>query len=280
MEEEATLEKQDKYIDVKEVIRKKNSKLAKWMPGFMLHYIKRIVHEEDINEVMANIGHLEGLDFVRGSLKELHTTVKVEGAENVPVEGGVILASNHPLGGLDGIALMKAVGDVREDFQFLVNDILLSIENLQPLFAPVNKVGENPREATRIIEKTYSQDIAVLVFPAGLVSRKLSDGISDLEWKKSFISRAIKYRKDVVPVHIEGRNSNFFYNLSRLRRFFGVKANVEMFYLADEMFRQRGKTITVRFGKPIPYQHFDASKTHKEWAAEVKAKAYNLPNAN
>lgn len=267
-----------KYIDVKEVIRGKNASLARWMPSFMLRYVKRIVHEEDINDVMGRIGHLEGLEFVRAALDDLHTTVEVIGAENVPAEGGVVLAANHPLGGLDGIAFMKAVGDVREDFQFLVNDILLNIKNLEPLFVPVNKVGQNPRQATRIIAETFSKDIAILVFPAGLVSRKLPEGITDLEWQKSFITRAIKFKKDVVPVHIEGRNSSFFYNLSRLRSKLGVKANIEMFYLADEMFRQRGKTITVRFGKPIPYQSFDRSKSHQQWAKEVRDIAYALPN--
>lgn len=259
------------------MIRGKNENLARWMPPFMLNYVKRIVHEEHINDVMGRIGHLEGLDFVRASLKELNTTVKVEGAENVPEEGGVILAANHPLGGLDGIAFMKAVGDIREDFQFLVNDILLNIKNLEPLFVPVNKVGVNPREASKIIASTYARDIAILVFPAGLVSRKLPEGVTDLEWQKSFITRAIKFEKDIVPVHIEGRNSNFFYNLSRLRSKLGVKANIEMFYLADEMFRQRGKTITVRFGKPIPHTTFDRSKTHQEWAKEVRDIAYALP---
>lgn len=250
------------------------------MPGFLMRYIKNVVHEKDINETMAKIGHLQGLDFVRATLNELNTTVLVKGAENLPREEGVIVTSNHPLGGLDGIALMKAVGEVRDDIQFLVNDILLNIENLQPLFAPVNKVGKNPREASKIIEATYAKDIAVLVFPAGLVSRKQPQGIEDLEWKKSFVSRAIKYQKDVVPVHIEGRNSQFFYNLARLRAKLGLKANIEMFYLADEMFKQRGETITIRFGKPIAWQSFDKSKTHQQWADEVKRKVYALPKAD
>jgi len=250
------------------------------MPGFLMRYIKNVVHEEEINKTMAKIGHLKGLDFVRAALEELDTRVVVEGAQNLPQNDGVIVASNHPLGGLDGIALMKAVGEVREDIQFLVNDILLNIENLQPLFAPVNKVGKNPREASKIIEATYAQDIAVLVFPAGLVSRKQPQGIEDLEWKKSFITRSIKYQKDIVPVHIEGRNSKFFYNLARLRGKLGLKANIEMFYLADEMFKQRGETIVIRFGKPIAWQTFDKSKTHQQWADEVKRKVYALPKAN
>ncbi len=266
-----------KYIDVKSVIASKSPSLAKWLPAFAMRYIKRTLHEKEINDIMSRIGHLEGLDFVRAGMEELDTAVEIEGLENIPETGGCIIASNHPLGGLDGIALMKAVGEKRPDLQFLVNDILLNIKNLEPLFVPVNKVGVNPREALRVIDRTYSKEIPILVFPAGLVSRKLSEGITDLEWQKSFISKAIQYKKDVVPCHVEGRNSNWFYNLSKWRGRLGVKANLEMFYLADEMFRQRGKTITVRFGKPTPFSHFSKEKTHQEWAKIIREKAYNLP---
>lgn len=247
------------------------------MPGFLLRYIRRVIHEKDINDVMSKIGHTQGLDFVEGTMKCLDLTIVLKGEENIPKEGGCILAANHPLGGLDGIAFMKAVGEVREDLQFLVNDILLSIENLKGLFVPVNKVGDNPRAASKLIEKTYSAEIPVMVFPSGLVSRKLPEGIADLEWKKSFIKKSIQYKKDIIPVHIDGRNSNFFYNLSRLRAKLGIKANIEMFYLPKEMFRQRGKTLTIRFGKPIPYQSLDKSKTLQEWAADIRAKVYELP---
>lgn len=272
------MKKKDKYIDIAGILKTKNEKLEKWLPGFVISYIKRIVREKDINKIMSEIGHLHGLDFVRGGLENLNTTIKTEGLENIPLEGGVILASNHPLGGLDGIAFMKAVGEVRPDIKFLVNDILLSIDNLKPLFLGVNKHGNNPREASKVIEEGYASDQAILVFPAGLVSRKLEDGIGDLEWKKSFISKAIRYKREIIPVHIEGRNSNFFYNLSRLRTKLGIKANIEMFYLANEMFKQRNKTITIRFGKPISYAKFDKSKSLVEWAKDVRAGVYALAN--
>jgi putative hemolysin len=268
--------KEELYIDVKEVIRSKNPGLAQWLPGFVVSYIKRILHQDQINEAMRLNGHLQGLDFVRASLDYLNTKVELVGGEHIPKEGGVILAANHPLGGLDGMAFMKAVGEIRQDFQFLVNDILLNIKNMESLFVPVNKVGVNPRQALRTIEETYAKDIAVLVFPAGLVSRKIPDGIGDLAWQKSFISKAIKYQKDVVPVHIDGRNSNWFYNLSNWRRRIGLKANLEMFYLPDEMFRQQDKTITITVGKPIAWQSFDDSKNLKDWAAEVRSRVYQL----
>lgn len=267
----------EKYIEIDKVVAEKNPNLAKWLPGFVMRYIKRIIHQEEVNEAMRLHGDKLGLPFVRSGLEFLDTTVKTVGLENVPKEGGVILASNHPLGGLDGIAFMKAVGEVRKDIQFLVNDILLNIKNLEPLFVPVNKVGANPRKALQLIEDTYAKDIAILVFPAGMVSRRLPEGIADLTWQKSFIAKAKKYQKDIIPVHIDGKNSPWFYNLSRWRSKLGIKANLEMFYLADEMFKQRGKTITITFGEPVSWQSFDNSKTLVEWAEHMRQLTYSLP---
>lgn len=266
-----------KFIDVEAVVAEKNPTLAKWLPGFLMSYIKRIIHQDELNECMHLYGDKVGLDFVRAGLDYLDCKVETIGLENVPKEGGVILSSNHPLGGLDGIAFMKAVGEVRSDIQFLVNDILMNIKNLEPLFIPVNKVGTNARKALQIIEETYAKDLAILVFPSGMVSRKLADGIGDLEWQKSFIARAKKYQKDIIPVHIEGRNSNWFYNLSNWRSKLGLKANLEMFYLADEMFKQKGKTITIRFGEPVSWETFDKSKSLVEWAEHMRALTYALP---
>ena len=246
------------------------------MPGFLLRYIKRIVHENDINDIMSRINGLKGLEFVNASLKELDTKVKVEGIENIPETGGCIIASNHPFGGLDGVTLMKAVSERRKDMKFLVNDILVNIRNFEPLFLPINKHGANPREALKMIDKAYASDEVTLVFPAGLVSRELKEGVADLPWKKSFISKAKKHKQVVIPTMVMGQNSRFFYNLSRIRTKLGIKANLEMFYLADELFKQRGKTIVIKFGKPITFETFDRSKSPEEWANYVREKVYEM----
>ncbi len=268
----------EKFIVIREVIGKKNPKLLKWMPDFLLRYVERIVHEDDINTVMHNIGHLEGLDFVDALItQELKVEVELVGAENIPLIGGAVFASNHPLGGLDGIAFMHALGKYRKDIKFLVNDILMNIKNLGPLFIPINKHGSQAREAMKLIDETYASDQAMLVFPAGLVSRKRKSGIiKDLEWKKSFINKAKKYKKDIIPVFIDGRNSDFFYNLARFRKNVGIGANLEMFYLADEMFAQRGKKVTIHIGKPIPNAVLDNSKTEQQWAEYVKEMVYAM----
>ena len=269
-----------KFIEVREVIRKKNANLLRWMPRFLTRYVERVIHQDEINQIMSDNEGLIGLDFINALIdKDLKVHVKVEGAENIPTEDGVIFASNHPLGGLDGIAFMYVVGKIRKDVQFLVNDILLNLKPLEPLFVPVNTLGAQGRKNLALIEQAYAADHALLVFPAGLVSRKKGGAIQDLAWKKSFISKAKKYQKDIIPVHIDGRNSNFFYNLSRIREKIGIKANIEMFYLPDEMFKQKNKTVTIRIGKPVPYTQFDGSKTEQEWANDIKEEVYRLGKA-
>ncbi|MDZ7847664.1 MAG: 1-acyl-sn-glycerol-3-phosphate acyltransferase [Owenweeksia sp.] len=267
----------EKIIDVKKVVASKSETLAKWMPGFILNFLKRLLREKEVNETVKRVKHLEGLEFVDGALKDIDVTVNTIGLENIPEKGGVIIAANHPLGGIDGMAFMKAVGEVRSDIQFLVNDMLFMFEGMQSLFVPVNKVGQNPREATKLIEEAYAKEIALLVFPSGLVSRKLPGGIQDLDWKRSFILKAVRNKKNIVPAHISGQNSKRFYRFSKLRQLLGIKRNLEMGLLADEMYRQRGSTITVRFGKAVPYQQFDNSKSPAEWAAYMRQKTYDLP---
>jgi len=266
----------EKFIDIEKIVGDKNPTLLKWMPRPVLSYIKRIVHESDINKIMNKHGHLYGLEFVDALIEEFGVEVQLKGEENITQEAGVIFAANHPLGGLDGIAFMHALGKYRKDIKFLVNDILTNIKNFEDLFVPVNKHGSHGRGGIAAIEAAYSGKDALLVFPAGLVSRKLPGGIKDLEWKKSFISKSKKYKKTIVPVYIEGKNSGFFYNLAKFRKKIGIQANIEMFYLADEMFKQRGKKVTIYVGKPISPAYFDNSKSEKEWAEIVKERVYQM----
>ncbi len=266
----------EKFIQLREVIHKKSPTLAKWIPKPIVNYLERIIHEKEINYIMTKYYDKMGLDFVDSLLDELDVHVHLEGVENIPLDDSVIFASNHPLGGLDGVAFMQAIGKYRKDVKFLVNDILLNIRNLEPLFVPVNKVGNQSKSGIAAIENAYASDHALLVFPAGLVSRKINGNIVDLEWKKSFINKAKKYKKDIIPVYIHGRNSNFFYNLARIRNFLGLKANIEMLYLPDEMFSQRGKDIVIKIGKRIPYTQFDQSKNERQWAAAVKDLVYAM----
>ncbi|GHE23195.1 1-acyl-sn-glycerol-3-phosphate acyltransferase [Sphingobacterium griseoflavum] len=265
-----------KFIQVREVIHKKSPTLAKWIPKPLISYLENVIHEDEINHIMTKFKNQFGLDFVDDLIRELGVQVVLEGTEHIPENDPVIFASNHPLGGLDGIAIMHAIGQYRRDVKFLVNDILMNIRNLEPLFIPVNKVGNQAKSGILAIDQAYAAENALLIFPAGLVSRKIGGKIADLEWKKSFITKAKKYKRDIVPVYIDGKNSNFFYNLARLREKIGVKANLEMLYLPDEMFSQRNQTVTIRFGERISYNHFDISKSEREWAREVREIVYRM----
>lgn len=263
-----------KFIEVEKIIAEKNPGLLKWLPGFILRWIKRVLHEEEVNAFMSVHGQLRDFDFIRQVTGEFGVKIVVKGLENIPREGGFILASNHPLGGFDGLALMQALEPARKDIRFLVNDILLAFGTMDNLFIPINKHGA--QGAADKIEAAYASDNAVLIFPAGLVSRKQKGIVRDLEWKKSFISKAVQHKKNIIPTHIEGSNSKFFYNLALWRKRLGIKANIEMFWLMDEMYKQRDKTITIIFGKAIPYTTFDKRHSPRGWAQQVKKFVYAL----
>jgi putative hemolysin len=265
-------------VNVREVFKQKNPKVAKLIPGFVFRYIERIIHQKEVNEIMEKIDHFHGLDYAQGIIDHFDLNIKVVGEENIPTDGRHIFVANHPLGGLDGIVFAHVVGQKNPNIQFLVNDILMNLKNFDSIFIPVNKHGRQSIQYVRRIEETYKSDQQVLNFPAGLCSRKIKGEIVDLEWKKSFISKAVEHKRDIVPTHISGRNSNFFYNLSNLRTKLGIKTNLEMFYLVDEVFKQKDKNIVVTFGKPIPYTTFDKSAPAKTWAKKIKDYIYQLPN--
>ena len=271
----------ENFINVEKVFSDKNPKLARVIPGFVFSYIKRVIHQDQLNAAIYGNREKFGLEFLDEILAEFGVIIRTVGLENIPPTGRYLLASNHPLGGLDGMALMKEVGKVRPDFLFPVNDLLMNLPNLKELFIPINKHGSNA-ENIRLFNDTFASDHLLLYFPAGLVSRKQNGVVSDLEWKKTFLTKAVKYRRDIIPVHIAGKNSNFFYNLSKWRKKLGVKANIEMLYLVDEMYNFKDKVIKITVGKPIPYTIFDKRHTFLEWAALLKEHVYDLakdPNA-
>lgn len=275
MEEEAKKE-QPLQIDVENVISSKNRRLAKAIPRFITRYLKRIIHQDEINAHLREYGHLHDAEFVAVTLKMLDTSYKAFGTENLPDSGRYIFVSNHPLGGLDGLVFINELSKRYSEVKFPVNDLLMNIKNLSGIFIPINKHGGQAKDAIKKLEETYASDSQVLYFPAGLCSRKRRGVISDLKWQKSFIVKAVQHKRDIIPAYFSGRNSSFFYNLANIRKLFGIKANIEMLYLPDEMFRQKGKDIRLAFGKPIPWQTFDHSKTPSEWADFVREKSYEL----
>ncbi|MCC7051196.1 MAG: 1-acyl-sn-glycerol-3-phosphate acyltransferase [Bacteroidia bacterium] len=267
-----------KYIDIEKVIHSKNPALLKWLPGFALSYVKRILHEKDLNAALNRIGDLKGYDFAKAAIDEIGAKVEWTGLENIPLTEPCIIASNHPLGGLDGIALIVAVHQRRPDFQFLVNDLLMHLDGLKDIWLPVNKHGKTSEEHKRIINNAFSSSQANLIFPAGLVSRKIKGEITDLRWRKGCLTYATKYKRNIVPCYIEGKNSSFFYNLAVWRKRLGINANIEMFFLVNEMFKQKGKKIKITFGKPISHQVFEGHSLDY-WTQKLKEHVYAISKA-
>ena len=264
-------------IDIKQVLRQKAPSVARKIPGFMVDYLIRTVHQDELNEILRRYHDKDGVAFMQELIGYFDLNLELVNEENIPAEGRYIFASNHPLGGLDGICLSAIIGGRFDGkIRYLVNDLLLYLSNLRSIFVPINKHGAQGKNNAELIEKAYASDNQIITFPAGLCSRKQNGKIQDTEWKKSFIQKAVEYRRDIVPVFFEGRNSNFFYRLANMRKALGIKMNYEMIYLPDEMFKSKHKTYSIHFGKPIPWQTFDSSRKPAEWAEWVKEIVYNL----
>lgn len=265
----------EKHIDIEKILAAKRVKV----PKFVVRWLERLLHVPDLNRGIYLNREYFGLDFVHKFLEghdpqDLGVTVRSVGAEHIPAEGHPMVVGNHPLGGPDGLALMGAVGRVRKDIRFPVNDFLLYLPGLKELFYPIDKV--NRSKALASLEEAFAGENTLLYFPAGLCSRLQEGEIKDLEWKATFIKKAVRYRRDVVPVYTDARNRMRFYRLANLRKRLGVKFNFEMALLPSEMYAQRGKTFTVTFGRPIPWQTFDQRHTPAEWAQLVKEHVYRL----
>lgn len=270
------LEKKDRFVDVAELIDSKNPKLKKRLPKFVINWLTRIIHQDEVNEFMHNHRDKKNIDFCDEVMKYFNIEVNVHGVENIPKDGGIVFASNHPLGGFDAIALVSSLRGVREDIKFIVNDLLMSITNLSDLFVGVNKHGASSVDSRNKVNDLFASDKAVFIFPAGLVSRQFDGEIQDTEWKKTFVMLARKNDKPIVPVFIRGRLTNKFYRLSRWRQRLGIKMNFEMLFLSDEFFKQRNSKIDIIFGKPIPANFFTSEKSDLQWAAYLRDLVHNM----
>lgn len=263
-------------IDIEKVLATKAPKLAKKLPRFLIRYLIKIVHQQEINEILAKHGERPPFEFIRAALSDMGVTWRVEGMERVPKEGRYIFASNHPFGGMDGVILAQEIEKHLGDARSISNDILMFVEPLAPIFLPVNKHGKQSREAARIFEDTFAGDVPIQTFPAGLCSRKIKGEIIDLEWHTNFVKKALQHRRDVVPVYVEGKLSKRFYNIAIWRKRLGIKMNIEMLYLVDEMFKQKGKHIVIRVGEPISLEVLEGMESPRERCEFVREKVYQM----
>ena len=270
----------EKTVDIEHVLRSKLGAKAKWVPSPLVRWLKHIVHEDTINQFLWENRDKTGTPWLEACMDHLQTTIEVEGLENLPAKDDTRLytfVSNHPMGGIDGVALGSVIGKQYNDrFRYLVNDLLMNLPGLAPLCIPINKTGKQARNFPAMVETGFQSNYHMLMFPAGLCSRRHNGIIRDLPWKKTFITKSVEYHRDVVPIHFEGRNSDFFYRLSNICDRYVKKVNIAMLFLVDEMYKNTGNTFRVRIGKPIPWQTFDKSKTPAEWAQFVQDQVYAL----
>jgi putative hemolysin len=268
-----------KYINLKKSIRESDSKLLKRLPGFVINILKRIIKQTQINELIHNHKDKEGVDFSPSVLQELNIKMNIEGYENMPENGKCFFVANHPFGIVDGLMLLSLVGQKYDKLKAIGNDLFILIPPLRPVIAAVNVFGRNQRDYIIELDKVYNSNIPIAHFPAGLVSRIKNKKIMDSEWQKSFIPKAVKCQRDVVPIYFAGRNSRLFYAIFMFRKIFKIKTNIELMLLPRELFNKRNKTMKVVIGKPISYKSFDKTKTPNQWAQQIKTEVYKLNKA-
>ncbi len=269
----------EKTIDIDRVLKEKMGAKAKYVPNFLVRWLIRIAHQDDVNAFLWDNRDKVGVEWLEACVKYLDLKLEVEGKENLPASDDKKLytfVSNHPLGGADGVALGSIIGrHYNGRFRYLVNDLLMNLPGLAPVCIPINKTGHQGRNFPAMVKAGFESNNHMLMFPAGLCSRRHKGVIRDIPWSKTFISKSVEYQRDIVPIHFSGQNSNFFYRLAN----FSDKClpfNLAMLFLVDEMYKNVHKTFRVTIGKPIPWQTFDKSKTPMEWAQFVKDRVYYL----
>ncbi|MDR1793591.1 MAG: 1-acyl-sn-glycerol-3-phosphate acyltransferase [Bacteroidales bacterium] len=264
-------------VDIDGIIKAKSAVLYRWLPRFVVKFLKKIIHQDELNILLERHKDLDAISFVKALIEdEFHIKFEVFGSEKIPTTGRLLIVSNHPLGGFDGLALIELISHFRTDIKFPVNDLLMNVANLRTIFVPINKTGKNSIALAREFDEVFRSQSAILYFPAGICSRKINGKIQDLEWKKTFVSKAKSTQRDILPIYFSGKNTNFFYNFAKLRKNLGIKVNLEMLFLVDEFFKQKNKTYQIYIGDVIPYQSLLNNHNDKQLAQQIREKVYQL----
>ena len=263
-------------IDIAAVLRQKAPKLSRRIPRFAVEWLRRTVHERDINRILASYWELPPQEFIRACFREWNVAYSTVGLEKLDPAGRYLFVANHPFGGMDGMMLADKLVERFGDARVVVNDLLMHIEPLRPLWIPVNKHGAQNADYARRFDEAFAGDLPILTFPAGLCSRRIGGRIADTEWKTNFLKKAAASGRTIVPVFVEGRLSNFFYRVDRIRKVLGIKFNIEMLWLPDEMFSQGGKHFRLVFGDPVSTAELQRFGSLREQTEEIRRKTYFL----
>ncbi|MDF1882988.1 GNAT family N-acetyltransferase [Sulfurimonas sp. SAG-AH-194-C21] len=263
-------------IDIEMMIKKKYPKLQnnKIIKGAIKKFSNAIVHQSEINNFIEDNSHLGAFEFIDNALEELNFsyTTSSSDIENIPATGRVVIVSNHPLGGLDAFALIKLIRSIRSDIKIVANDFLTAISPLKEIIININSFKNRQDKASihKIYESLHAEE-ALIIFPAGEVSRARPSGIKDGAWKKSFLKFASKTDAPILPVFIGGKNSTTFYSVSALNK------KLSILLLANEMFLQKNKEINIIVGEIIPKENIQPKSIQKETLVKLyKKHTYGL----
>jgi putative hemolysin len=268
-----------KIIDIKKAIRSSKSKFVRSLPLIIVRLIEKIIHQDEMNATIHRYRNKTGVPFINDILNEWNVNVVVKGDERVPDSGRFVFVANHPVGGMDALAFLSTIHRFFPDVISPSNQLFNFIPNLHQIILGVNVFGTNTRETVEKFNQLFNSGSQIMIFPAGLVSRKNKGLISDLVWQKSFVSKSVQYKRDIIPVHISGRNSNLFYFVANFRKFLGIKISIEIILLPNEMMKQRNSSITLRIGEVIPWKTFTSEKSQNDWAQYVKEEVYKLADS-
>ena len=263
------------HIHIGEIIQRLSGRK---LPQPLIRLLERLIHQDEINDILDRYGHLEGVDFMTALVGYFHVDIDWNGVDRLPSDKRCLFVSNHPLGGLDGICLSHLIGSHYDsDVRYIVNDILFHLRPLRKIFVPVNTRGRQKRESIDRLQEALESDLPVITFPAGFCSRLIEGKVQDTSWKKSFVRQAYASKRDIVPLFFDGLNSKRFYRIERLRQLLGLKFNIGMALLPDEMFRSKGRHFRVFAGRPIPWQSLaSAPRDTAEQALHIRSLVYDL----
>ncbi|HAF27833.1 MAG TPA: glycerol acyltransferase [Bacteroidales bacterium] len=265
-----------KYIDIAKIIDEGDSPILNKLPRFFIKILERIIKQDEMNDILTRSSNHIGVDFLPKMIEEFNLSLEIEGKENLPEIGKCFFAANHPFGVIDGLVLTYIVSQKYGTLKAIGNDAFMFLPQLRPLIAAVNVFGQSSKEYIKALEDTYNSDVPITHFPAGEVSRRYKGKVQDAEWQKSFITKAISSKRDIVPFYFHGRNSRLFYAIYTIRNILGIKLNMELILLPSEMLKKKNATIKVIIGKPIPYSMLDKSSSAHEWAQKIRAHVYDL----
>lgn len=264
-------------INIEEAVRNSKSPFIRTLPRFAVRLMEKIIRQDEMNATLGRNAHKYGIDFVNGVLDEWNVGVIIKGGENIPESGRFVFVANHPVGAMDSLAFLSMIARYFPDVISPSNELFGYIPQLHPVILGVNVFGKNTRETAEKLNRLFESDAQVMIFPSGEVSRKKRGIIEDPEWQKSFITKAAAYKRDIIPVHISGRNSRLFYFIAGLRKFLGIRLYIETTLLPREMMMQRNRPVQLTVGKPVSWQAFTSDRSHHEWAQYVKELVYRIP---